>query len=432
MAINRSFYEVLTIEANDQSQVADLVNGAVSFDYYEDIFSPTVTAKLTIVNVGDTVGPNKKRRSLYHGLPLRGGERLAVKIAPNSENIKKPFDFSQPDQYFFVSGISEANIQENKESFTLNLISREAITNETSRVGKKFNRELKISDSVTQILEEYLFTDNINIVETTSNTYPFIGNLKKPFTVLVNLAPKSIPATNKGNAGFVFYQTQDGFNFRSLDALIGQSAKAVYTHAPGYANFEGSAKVDNEYKILNYYIDRNEDLIEKLRIGAYASERYYFDPLSFNITEAGLRPFNQSIYRRSVKTLGSKLKLPQMGNGVSLGDSPSRIITQILDRGTLDPEINKDLMQDPLDYQSQSLMRYNTLLTQTLSVVVPLNSDLRAGDVIECRFPLLVNNPDVNEYDDKTTGLYMIKELCHHYDSERSYTSMKLLRDTYS
>jgi len=55
---------------------------------------------------------------------------------------------------------------------------------------------------------------------------------------------------------------------------------------------------------------------------------------------------------------------------------------------------------------------------------------LKAGDVIECDFPQ-VSRSEKPEYDDEQSGLYMIKELCHHYDNENSLTSMKLVRDTY-
>ena len=75
-------------------------------------------------------------------------------------------------------------------------------------------------------------------------------------------------------------------------------------------------------------------------------------------------------------------------------------------------------------------MRYNILFTQTLSIIVPSNTNLRAGDIIECRFPKIAQS-DAKEYDTETSGLYMIKELCHHFDATRSYTSMKLIRDTF-
>ena len=85
-AKSESILEVVTIEANDQSQDVDIRNGVMSIDYYEDIFSPTVTAKIVVYNTGDTIeGKDGKIQSLYNGLPLRGGERLSLRIAPNTE-----------------------------------------------------------------------------------------------------------------------------------------------------------------------------------------------------------------------------------------------------------------------------------------------------------------------------------------------------------
>ena len=75
-------------------------------------------------------------------------------------------------------------------------------------------------------------------------------------------------------------------------------------------------------------------------------------------------------------------------------------------------------------------MRYNTVFTQILNMTVPLNSNLVAGDVIKCSFPK-VSEKDKSQVDDEQSGLYMIKELCHYYSTEHSYTSMKLVRDTF-
>ena len=433
MSFNKSFYEVLIIESNDGSKSIDLTEGAVAFDYYEDIFSPTITAKLKIINVGNTVGDGNKRQSIYDGLPLRGGERLALKIAPNTEGRSDFLDFSQPDQYFVVSSITDVIAEQNRESFTLHLTSREAITNETSRIYKRYPPESKISDSVRNILEENLLTEKIKEVEETSNVYAFIGNLRKPFTVLVWLASKSVPKSEDGNAGFVFYQTKEGFNFRSLDSLTQQEPKETYTYAQSNPAFEENKKIDNDYKILSYYIDKNQNLIEKLRLGAYASWRMYFNPLTFSVTipEAGY--YTSEYYKDSVKTLGAKPVFPPIspGSDKTLADVPTRIFSQVLDIGTLTQEVTKDNNADPSEYQAQTLMRYNSLLTQSLSLMIPCNLDLNAGDVIECLFPLVTDSVDKKEYDEEISGLYMIKELCHHFDGESSYTSLKLVRDTF-
>ena len=43
---------------------------------------------------------------------------------------------------------------------------------------------------------------------------------------------------------------------------------------------------------------------------------------------------------------------------------------------------------DPMEYQSQSMMRYNILFTQQLVMTIPLNTNLSAGDLIRCKFAL--------------------------------------------
>jgi len=105
-------------------------------------------------------------------------------------------------------------------------------------------------------------------------------------------------------------------------------------------------------------------------------------------------------------------------------------MTAVLDVGTMEPGISTATNADPTDYQSQSLLRYNFLFTQSLNVMIPSNTNLRAGDKIECLFPKVSTNP-AREYDTDVSGLYMIKELCHHFDARNSYTSLNLVRDTF-
>jgi hypothetical protein len=440
MAISKSIYEELVLESNDQKRTVDIRNGAIAIEYFEDIFSPTITARVKVVNTGNTITSFKdqdgEKQSIYNGLPLRGGERLSMKIAGNVPG-RESLDFSSnPKKYLYVSSITDVISEDQRESFTLNLVSREAITNETSRVMRKYPTSSKISESVRKILTDVLKTDSIGTIDETSNQYGFVGNMKKPFTTLIWLASKGVPVVSGDTtAGFVFYQTRDGFQFRAIDNLISQESKATYVYNPTTVSYNvNNEKVDNEFKILNYSTDKNQNLIEKLRLGTYASHRTFFNPLNFTFTDYQKGLFKLKNYVNKTNNLGSTdLRLPKIseGSNLSLGDAPSRIITAILDIGTMEPEVSRsDENADPTLYQSQSLMRYNILFTQSLSVMIAVNTDLRAGDVIECLFPKN-SKSDKNEHDSETSGLYMIKELCHHFDVNNSYTSMKLLRDTF-
>ena len=434
-ASEASLYEELILESNDRSRTVDIRLGTISIDYYEDLFSPTVTAKIRVVNTGDSIAKedSKERQSIYNGLPLRGGERLSMKILDQgktgSGQPKKGLDFTDTERNLIVSSITDVISESQRETFLLNLVSREAITNETSRVYKKYNNV--ISTSVEKILTD----DRIGFkldrsrydIDPTTNDYNFIGNLRKPFTTLVWLASKSVGDSNSNDttAGFLFYQTQDGFKFKSIEKLTSQSSKATYTYSE--IN-ESSTKKNNDFKILNFTIDRNQSLLEKLRLGTYSSIRMTFDPTNFKMRQQQFK-FDGG----GVGILGDKLDLPKISDesNKTLKDVPSRIFSQVLDRGTIEPDATKltNPNADPIKNLAQTAMRYNLLVTQLLSITVPCNTDLRAGDIITCQFPKISRQD--TRFDEETTGKYIIKELCHHFDPDRSFTSMKLVRDSF-
>ena len=81
-ASDPSEYIEVLIESNDKSQSADLRLGVQTIDYYEDIFSPTITAKILVTTTGNAFDG----KGVYQGLPLRGGERVSLNIKGNGES----------------------------------------------------------------------------------------------------------------------------------------------------------------------------------------------------------------------------------------------------------------------------------------------------------------------------------------------------------
>ena len=386
-ASEASLYEELILESNDRSKSIDIKLGTIAI-----------------------------------------GERLSMKILDQGKTgkgeEKKGLDFSDPERNLYVSSITDVISESQRESFLLNLVSREAITNETTRVVKKYSS--KISTSVSSILKNILVTDNDRMeVDDTSNDYKFIGNLRKPFTTLVWLASKSVPnKSGDKTAGFLFYQTQDGFKFKSIENLTQQESKATYTYTE--IN-QSSTETNNDFRILNYGFDKNQNLLEKLRLGTYSSVRLTFDPLNFQMKQKIFK-FDEA----GIDKLGNKITLPQISedSDLTLKDIPSRAFSQVIDRGTIDPDVSKQENADPTKYQAQTAMRYNILVTQLASVTVPCNTNLRAGDIITLKFPK-ISREDSERFDEETSGKYIIKELCHHFDPDRSFTSMKLVRDAF-
>ena len=84
-AINPAIYQEMEISAETttgEPKTIDLKLGVVKFNYYEDLFSPMKTAMVLVANTGNVIeGQGGKMQSVYNGLPLRGGERMEIKIA---------------------------------------------------------------------------------------------------------------------------------------------------------------------------------------------------------------------------------------------------------------------------------------------------------------------------------------------------------------
>ena len=435
-AVDPSIFEIFTITSTDGKKSVDLRGGVVNFSYFEDVFSPMVTATALIASTGNVMDDEDGNKvSLYNGLPLRGGEKVSIKIPGNSStNIDLEFTDKTENQ-FFVASISNVIIDAESESFTLNLVSREAITNETSRVGKKFPSSEPISDSVKEIIEKYLVSKKALDVDKTMNPYGFFGNMKKPFTILTWLASKSVPGNSSGqsaSAGYFFYETKDGFNFKSIDTLITKNPfPEKYIYSPGVVDNEDPKR---DFKILQYSVTRNQNLINNLERGAYCTYRMYFNPVTFEFTNVQQGLFKVSESAEKMENLGEdfKIDLPPDGSGRSIGDIPSRFMTGVLDFGITERKDKNSRKKnaDPMEYKSQAMMRYNTIFTNTCTVTVPLNTNLVAGGIIDLVFAKITTD-DQKVVDQKQSGLYMIKELVHFYENQGSFTKLKLIKDTF-
>ena len=429
-AVDKSLYEKFIIESVNRAKTADISAGVVGFSYFEDVFSPMITARVVVANTGNAIeGEDGKIQSLYNGFPLRGGERMQIKIAGNSQD-NDGLEFND----FYVGSITDVMIDSGRELFTLNLISREAITNETIRVGKKFPSSQKISDSVGDICKNYLSSDKLYDVDETQNPYGFYGNMRKPFTVLTMLASKSVPGNVSGKdatAGYFFFETKQGFRFKSIHSLIRTPPyPEKYVYAPGIIDTDDTTK---DFKILEFKTTRNQNLIENLERGAYCSNRTYLNPLTFEYTPTTQKIFKLEDYSGKIENLGEDIDvvLPSLSanDNRTLASVPSRYICGILDIGTTDTKVSQEGNADPAKIHSQAMMRYNTLFTQILTMTIPLNTNLTAGDILNCEFPR-IDQQERKEPDEVQSGLYLVKKLTHFFDSKGSYTKLQLVRDT--
>jgi len=198
-----------------------------------------------------------------------------------------------------------------KDVYFLDFSSKEYFANEQTRVVRKY--EEKISDNVEQIVEELLLgtwatrDGGGKDIDETAIPYNFIGNDRKPFYICTWLASKSVPAGGDGveiggAGGYFFWQTRDGFHFRSIDKIFGEGNDNRDSLKKYIYNMSGDEVEGYDANIVSYDIDSNVDLGEKLSLGAYNNRSIFFDYYSFSYV---VRNFNITEQEGKVATAGS-------------------------------------------------------------------------------------------------------------------------------
>jgi hypothetical protein len=393
---------------------ARLQSGLIS--YYEDVTDSSVHVT---IDIQDTNGFMNK-------LPIRSGSQVNLTIEHPSGELK----YSTLTQPLIISNILSNATQSKREIYSLDLVTKGSLSNHTTRVYKKYKG--KISTSIRTILTKELGISNSRIfqIEETSNDYEFMGNYKRPLFVCTWLCPKSIPSVNNsktaGTAGYFFYETLDGYNFRSIDNIFNKALEnknniPIYFYSDTY----DALSQQNNFRISSLPIwKENHDILDKLRRGTYRSSNWFYNIIS-KTPEFVDYKFSDSINKQL--TLTNEIEnIP-----ADISTLPSRIMLGVIDTGTLSSKGDLKTPQQQPYYQSQGIARYSSLFSQTLNITVPMNLSLRAGGVIYCKFPKI--NMEASDYGtNPSSGFYMIKALSHKFSSQGDFTGLKLVRDSYA
>ena len=374
--------------------------------YYEDIIDPSLHVEISVV---DTTG-------LIGKLPVRSGSAVRLKYTHPSQEDEVSLEL-------VISNIVGHTIDNKREIYTLVCETKAALSNNTTRVTKKYKGS--ISETVKSIVG--LIGSKVN-TDPTQNKYEFFGNYRRPFKCIADLCRKSIPTTvakggaNSGSAGFLFFETLDGYQFRSIDALFaGKPQEDAYKMTP----FKTGLDPENNFMLASEpNFKESHDINKKLRAGAYSTANWYYDIITRKVS------FHNFRYNESVEKANDEDVTPK-----DYRDFYSRIILGTIDHGTTStPAEGAELAtpQDQARTQAQASARYSALFSQSLDITVPMNLSLRVGMVITINFPdlnidrsLAKNSPE--------SGNYMIARLSHEMGNPNGdFTGLTLVRDSFT
>jgi len=421
----------LTFFSNYDGKELSVADSTIELSYYESILDPSVRAQLTLVDSGYREGTEDGTAPLEKDdLNITSGEKVHMRIVDGYGTELKFIDDTQLRINGDPSASSEAV---NKVVYRVNMYSKESINNMQADnwVYGRYNG--KIPDSFTAILQNSLKTPKNILSDPGLNSYNFLGHAEKPFYLGCFLAKKCVPdlpAALGKLAGYLFYETYDGFNFRSIDMLFMQKPKRKLI----YNQLIGQIPDGYDGKILDYSFIGAVNLDNVVKTGA--------------MTTARKQEFNRmkNIYGENTKS--SDLQYQEENNGglekpvlaadTGIQEKVTRHVNSrmsddaILTGGnTLSQQIPKS--QEPnFNYDEivrQSMMRYNQLYSNKLSIAIAGDFNLRAGDLIYCDFPE-VSGKTNKVVSQKVGGIYMIADVCHRITKNNCYTRLNLVRDS--
>ena len=397
-------------ESSSLKEPYELGLGNPIIDYYESIESPSISMTVTFIDIDQVIGREGITGGEYIDLTVKDGDVDEFKITSKKQKL-------------ILNSVRNMITETNKQVATLEFVSVESIINETARVNKKYTGN--VSETVSKLLTNGEGSDKKGIQSSKKlekddalNSYSFVGNLKKPFDTIQWLCPKT--QSSSKDFGFLFYETLDGFVFKSIKSLLEQEPITyTQTDKPGDQGF---------FKILQNNLNQTNDIGMNMRMGMYANRTLYIDIENQTFEEVDFK----------ISQLDLK-KPPKLLDGIE--DFPSRLMLRVNDFGVAQKGAKKDEVQ-PLSelavYQNKSYVRNNLLFSQSINISIPLNTTLRAGDVINIKLPVKKDDEGSktdsygNERTNDPSGKYLVSELRHLIGGGSAETQLKLIRDVFT
>ena len=404
----------------DAGKNANLVNGIIRMTYYESILQDSIKANVIFGDVGLAVD----NKSVIEGLPLIGTEDFKLEFEDNNENkIKVSMN---------VNKVTPVYEDGSKNVISLDLVSEEFLRNEMGDSRCRTRENGLISDSVEKIFKDRLKSEKELDIEQTANRYNFIGNGRKPFYMLNLLSKQGVPQDSDGSsAGFLFFETADGYHFKSIEGLFKQDKKKSYI----FNNSTDAQAIPAGYdgKVLEHQSDSSINVQSKMNIGAYKTKIVLFD--AYNCKYEVIEQTAEQV-KENVELAGQDL--PKFN---SKFDSDKKDYTRttlyLVDSGTLpdgDTQAQIDGSTLPnfeaVRTLNQSIRRYNQLFSGMMEITIAGDFSLHAGDVIFVDiFSVQAEKDDT--LNRESGGLYIIADLCHFLDADATYTKLNLARDSF-
>ena len=420
--------------------VIDLSGSYATMDLYEDIFSPSLTGSITVVDTN----------AIIMNAPITGQDYLSFKITTPSLE-KKAIDFTQTVMSIYRVD-TRLSPSTGSEVFVLHFSSPEGLRDSRVRVSKSY------TDSIDVIVEDlltnkfYINSKKDLFIEPTSGIRKIVAPNHHPFKLINHLKRETISEKN-GSPNFLFYENLYGIHFRSLDSLYAQKDVGQFHSGDrGSIDFKEGGVTNIAYdlkRVLDYQFNANNDTLRNIRGGMLGSNIITHDIFTKSYTSKtfdyidNFYDFNRVNYNKKNKDnpIYNNVPLDEFDNTIS-EFSNSKIHLQPTSTNGLQDAQHYDSTSENLNTYSPNNIDKTHLTRQAKymelnngsNLIVEINgtTTISAGNMIEFNMPVNGRQHGNNKTDKYYSGRYLIQSTRHMFDqtTKRHTILMTIVKDS--
>lgn len=404
-------------------QKIDLKKIFVEFSYFEDIYGFVSSGYVTVVDA----------QGFIELMQLTGNEFIEIDFG------KVRGGKNSTDQIFRVykSSGRKPSGNMNSEMYTLYFCSEELLLSEQTKISKSYKGK-KVSDIIIDILKDKLKVSmkKIEVVEDTIGVYDFLIPTFKPLEAISWLSMYGRPKGGVG-ADMLFFQTKNGFNFRSIQTMMKDDVYATYKYQAKNLDDKTLDMQERATTVIDYEFGKPYDVLNEINSGTFANQLISIDPLTRTYNKTN---FDYSKFKQEAASLNSGSVTNNMKNRlgktqtesyegvlkVFLGNSNQQKVPYIKEK---EGGVAKDIFIEtyvPNRTAQISLANYTTL-----KIAIPGDPGITAGRTINFNLMTLKPSNDNKNMDKLYSGKYLVTAVRHIIEPQGQYqTILELAKDS--
>jgi hypothetical protein len=407
--------------ANQKFEIKKLV---AEMSYYEDIYTFSVSGYVTLTDA----------QGFIELFQLTGNEYLEFdfgKTANAPSNIKRTFRI-----YKLAPRKPSGNM--NVEFYKLYFCSEELLLSEQLKISSSYKGK-KISENVRNILTEKLKVsdERIEVIEETTGINNLVAPKLRPFEAISWLSNYARPkSTGTVGADMLFFETKNGFNFRSLQSMYKEDIYTNYTYQAKNIDESEQSLQEKATTVLRYEIIKTFDLLNEISSGTLSNRLLSLDPLTrnFKVTD-----FSYTDYKEKSEALNDGDVTNQLKNrlgkvATEMNEGVLKMVTSNANQQN-NPYIKKQgvdtkdiFMENNVPNRTAQLALANYTI---IKVVIPGDTGITAGRTVQFDLYTLKPTNTNKDLDKFYSGKYLVTAVRHIVTTPTEFqTVLELAKDS--